>query len=175
MKPLAASRILSSPFNAFPLSLRTGRRRLVKISPWSPAFPPEPPLRVRIPRIVRLLLRYYADVRLLNDVRVRIAATAFPYRPAYRATAGVVELSRFSSIECPRMHRVSDSAGPAATGCITPLFVVPSRQLYTVGAPDFQISELNGWPTYPLSTLHVRSHDRPRMTRGHDGSAHPFM
>ena len=111
-KPLIGYTYPVKSVQCFPLSLRTGRRRLVKISPWSPAFPPEPPLRVRIPRIVRLLLRYYADVRLLNDVRVRIAATAFPYRPAYRATAGVVELSRFSSIECPRMHRVLDSAGP---------------------------------------------------------------
>jgi len=41
--------------------------------------------------------------------------------------------------------------------------------------PEIVISELNGWPTLPLSTLHVRSHDRPRMTRGHDGSAHPFI
>ncbi|MCJ7829211.1 MAG: hypothetical protein MUP81_05675, partial [Dehalococcoidia bacterium] len=31
------------------------------------------------------------------------------------------------------------------------------------------------WPTLPLSTLHVRSHDRPRMTRGHNGAAPPFM
>ena len=37
------------------------------------------------------------------------------------------------------------------------------------------ISELNSRPTLPLSTLHVQPHDCPRMTRGHDGAAIPFM
>ena len=36
---------------------------------------------------------------------------AFPDRSACYLTEAM-EISRFSSIECPRMHRVSDSAGP---------------------------------------------------------------
>jgi hypothetical protein len=73
------------------------------------------------------------------------------------------------------MLRVSDSAGPgsvwlyrAATRGAFPTVVRGRR-------PEGVISELNGWPTLPLSTLHVQSHDRPRMTRGHNGAAPPFM
>src|SRR4030042_1942102 len=65
--------------------------------------------------------------------------------------------------------------GRSTTGCITPLPVVPSLYVVRGGRPEGVISELNGWPTLPLSTLHVRSHDRPRMTRGHNGAAPPFM
>jgi len=124
---------------------------------------------------VRLLLRYYADVRLLNSVHVRITATGLPLPSRRLFSAGTAELSRFSNIECPRMHRVSDSAGPdndwldnAVARNAFPVVVRGRR-------PGQVISEFNGWPALPLSTLHVRSHDRPRMTRGHDGSAHPFM
>ena len=52
------------------------------------------------------------------------------------STLDAAELSRFSNIECPRMHRVSDSAGPDNDWLITPLPVGPSRSLYAVGAPD---------------------------------------
>jgi len=73
------------------------------------------------------------------------------------------------------MHRFSDSAGlgydwldnAVARGAFP--FVGLGRR------PGWVISELNGWPARPLSTLHVRPRGRPRMTRGHDGSAHPFM
>ncbi len=82
---------------------------------------------------------------------------------------GTAKLSRFSNIERPRMLRVSDSAGPvsdwlyrAATRGAFPTVV---RGRHPIGV----ISELNGWPTLALSTLHVQSHDRPRMTRGHNG------
>jgi hypothetical protein len=124
---------------------------------------------------VRPLLRYYADVRLLGSVHVRITASGLPLPSRLLFSAGAAELSRFSNIECPRMHRVSDSAGPgndwlgnAVARSAFPTVVRGRR-------PGQVISELNGWPALPLSTLHVRSHDRPRMTRGHDGSAHPFM
>ena len=73
------------------------------------------------------------------------------------------------------MLRVSDSAGPVSDW----LYNAAVRGAFpTVGRgrrPEGVISELNGWPTLPLSTLHVRSHDRPRMTRGHNGAAPPFM
>src|SRR4030042_2001560 len=65
--------------------------------------------------------------------------------------------------------------GRPTTGCITPLPVVPSLSVVRGRRPEGVISELNGWPTLPLSTLHVRSHDRPHMTRGHNGAAPPFM
>ena len=46
-------------------------------------------------------------------------------------------ISRFSCIECPRMHRVSDSAGQwATTRCMTPHTVLPSPSSYKVGTPE---------------------------------------
>lgn len=89
--------------------------------------------------------------------------------------AGAAELSRFSNIECEHMHRVSDSAGPnndwldsVAARSAFPSVVRGRR-------PGLVISEFNGWPMLPLSTLHVQPRDRPRMTQCHDGSTHPFM
>ncbi|MBN1843105.1 MAG: hypothetical protein JW883_12610 [Deltaproteobacteria bacterium] len=95
-------------------------------------------------------------------------------------------ISRFSCIKCPRMHRVSDSAGPVANSVtITPHTVLPSLPSDEVGTPEWVILELNTRPVehpdlsgrLPLSTLHVSrvARDCPRMTRGHDGSATPFM
>ena len=90
-------------------------------------------------------------------------------------TTGAAELSRFSNIERLRMLRVSDSAGPGSNW----LYRAATRSAFTTVVrgrrPEGVISELNGWPTLPLSTLHVQSHDRPRMTRGHNGAAPPFM
>jgi len=63
-------------------------------------------------RFVRPLLRYYADVRLLSGVHVRITATGLPLPFRLLTPAEAAELSRFSNIERPRMLRVSDSAGP---------------------------------------------------------------
>jgi len=37
---------------------------------------------------------------------------AFPYRPAATYSAGTAEISRFSNIEHPHMHRVLDSVEP---------------------------------------------------------------
>jgi len=100
---------------------------------------------------------------------------AFPVRPTESFSAGDPELSRFSNIERPRMHRVSDSAGPDTNWLdnadVRSAFPSVGRGRH----PGLVISELNGWPTLPLPTLHVQPRDRPRMTRGHDGSAHPFM
>ena len=64
-------------------------------------------------RFVRPLLRYYADVRLLGSVHVRITATGLPL-PSRPLPTGAAELSRFSNIERLRMLRVSDSAGPVS-------------------------------------------------------------
>ena len=116
----------------FPLSPCTGRRRPCQNSPWSPAFPPEPPPRRGRPRrIVRLLLRYYADVRLLGNVHARIVATGLPLPSRRNLPAGTAELSRFSNIERKHMHRVSDSAGP---GHDSPKSLVASRIAFPIVA-----------------------------------------
>jgi len=84
-------------------------------------------------------------------------------------------ISRFSCIECPRMLRVSDSAGPVNDSLNNAAHCVAFPAVQRGRHPGGVISELNGWPTLPLSTLHVQPHGCPRMTRGHDGSATPFM
>ena len=109
---MAALPILSSPFNAFSCLC-------VQVADNSPEFP----LVIGLPsrasamawetrRFVRLLLWYYADVRLLSCVHVRLPVSDLPLPSRHLLAAGAAELSRFSNIECPRMHRVSDSAGP---------------------------------------------------------------
>jgi len=61
-------------------------------------------------------------------------------------------------------------------GWFTPLSVLPSLPDHVVGTPDEVISELNGWPTLPLSTLRRLLADSRCMTRGgHNGAASPFM
>lgn len=58
-------------------------------------------------------------------------------------------ISRFSCIECPRMLRVSDSAGPVGDS----LYNATHRVAFPIVAqgrhPGTVISELNGWPTLP--------------------------
>ena len=104
--------------------------------------------------------KFVSLFRLLSSMYVRIAATGLP---------------RFSNIKCPRMLSVSDSAGPDNDWLINAVAPGAFTTVERGRHPGLVISELNGWPTLPLSTVHVRSHDRPRKTRGHDGSAHPFM
>jgi hypothetical protein len=83
--------------------------------------------------------------------------------------------SRFSHIECSRMHRVSDFAGPVFDSLRNAVHRVAFPTRSRSRHPGRVISELNGWPALPLSTLHVQAHGHPRMTRGHDGAASPFM
>jgi len=173
----AASRILSSPFNAF-------SRLCVQVADHCPEFPlgHRPFLRnlrhgmgiIPLCSAPSLVLRrcQTAQQRPCKDYGHRPSLTVPPLNSAEAA-----ELSRFSNRERLRMLRVSDSAGPvndslpiaAARGAFPT--VVRGRR------PEGVISELNGWtvPRNAGSTLHVRSHDRPRMTRGHNGAAPPFM
>jgi hypothetical protein len=171
----AASRILSSPFNAF-------SRLSVQVADDFPEFPlgHQPSLR-SLRDSVGNTLSCSAPSSVLRRCQTaqQRACKACGHWPSLTVPpiipAEAVELSRFSNIECPRMHRFSDSAGPGNDWLVNAVahgafpFVVRGRR------PGQVISELNGWPAFPLSTLHVRSHGRPRMTRGHDGSAHPFM
>ncbi len=172
----AASRILSSLFNAF-CCLR------VQVADDSPEFPlgHRPSLRnlrhdvgntpfCSAPSSV-LRRCQTAQQRACKDCGHWPSLTV----PPCYFKAGAAELSRFSNIECKHMHRVSDSAGPnndwldsVAARSAFPSVVRGRR-------PGLVISEFNGWPMLPLSTLHVQPRDRPRMTQGHDGSAHPFM
>jgi len=73
------------------------------------AFPPSPP---PLDSLVRRFLRYYATVRLPETVHRRLAALAFPTRPA-SSIAGVLRTSRFPRKVFPCMYRVSDRAEPA--------------------------------------------------------------
>jgi len=172
----AASRILSSPFNAYPCLC-------VQVADDFPEFPLGHPPSLRNLRhnvgntpfcsVPSQVLRrcQTAQQRAYKDCGRRPSLTV----PQGYFPAGAAELSRFSNIECPRMLRFLDSAGPGDDW----LNSVVSHSAFPASArgrhPGTLISELNGWPALPLSTLHVQSHDCPRKTRGHDGSAHPFM
>ena len=82
-------------------------------SPWSAAFPPQPPLAVS--RLVRLLRRYYATVRLPATVPGGLMAHRFlpPVRGFPAAHRDGV--SRFSRVEFLCLRGVFDSAGPRCT------------------------------------------------------------
>ena len=73
-------------------------------------------------------------------------------------------ISRFSCIECPRMLRVSDSAGPVGDS----LYIATHRIAFPIVAqgrhPGTVISELNGWPAFPpvnasRATSRLSAHD----------------
>ena len=82
-------------------------------SPWSAAFPPQPPLAVS--RLVRLLRRYYATVRLPATVPGGLMAHRF--LPPVRGfpAADNDGASRFSRVEFLCLRGVFDSAGPRCT------------------------------------------------------------
>ena len=110
---LPLSLVSCQSVQCLPLSLRTGRRRLSRISPWSSAFPLEPPPQHG--EHAALFGSFFGTTPMsdcstacMQGLRPR----AFPYRPACCFSAGAAELSRFSNIECPRMLRFYDSAGP---------------------------------------------------------------
>jgi len=98
-----------------------------------------------------------------------------PTDPIHTFASDAAELSRFSNIECPRMHRFFDSVGPGNDWLVNVATYGAFPRVVLGRRPGWVISELNSWPALPLSTLHVRPRGRPRMTRGHDGSAHPSM
>ena len=170
-----ASRILSSPFNAY-------SRLRVQVADNCPEFPlGHRPFLRNLRHDMGIMPPCSAPSSVLRRCQTarQRPCKNYGHRPSLTVppcnTTGAAELSRFSNIERLRMLRVSDSAGPgndwlyrAATRGAFPT-VVRGRH------PEGVISELNGWPTLPLSTLHVQSHDRPRMTRGHNGAAPPFM
>jgi len=171
----AASRILSSPFNAY-------SRLRVQVADHCPEFPlgHRPSLRnLRLDMGIMPPCSAPSSVLRRCQTAQQRPCKDYGHGPSLTVpppnTAEAAELSRFSIIERLRMLRVSDSAGPVSDW----LYRAATRGAFpTVGRgrrPEGVISELNSWPTLPLSMLHVRSHDRPRMTRGHNGAAPPFM
>lgn len=80
-------------------------------SPWSPAFPPAPPpLVTQFCSALSLVLRrcLTSQQRTRQDYGHRPSLTD----PPTCLPTGTAEISRFSNIECPRMLRFFDSAGP---------------------------------------------------------------
>src|SRR5438094_4438013 len=69
------------------------------------------PLRVRLPGLVRGLLRDYRSVRLPRSVRHRRASLDFPMRPEATAALGGRGISRFPCEVFPYVLGVSDRAG----------------------------------------------------------------
>src|SRR6266481_5103053 len=69
------------------------------------------PLRVRLPGLVRGLLRYYWSVRLPRSVRHRRMSLDFPMRPKATAARGGLGISRFPREVSAYVHGVSDRAG----------------------------------------------------------------
>ena len=73
------------------------------------------------------------------------------------------------------MLRVSDSAGPVGDSLYNAIHRVAFPIVAQGRHPRTVISELNGWPTFPLLTLRHAITGHRRIARGHDGSATPFM
>src|SRR4029077_9988338 len=74
-----------------------------------------PPLRSRLPGVVRELLRYSRSVRLPRSVHHRRTSLDFPMRPTATAALGVPGISRFPFEVLPYVHRVCDRAGLQCT------------------------------------------------------------
>lgn len=120
-----------------------GRRHLVPLG----CLPFLHSLRRQVlPGIVRLLLGYYADIRLPTSVHDRPAAFGLP-GPSFLAIFG----RNLWDLPVP-VHgvsargRVSNGAGPGNDSRISLFPVLPSASLNSVGVPDKLISPLNSWP-----------------------------
>jgi len=79
-------------------------------------------------------------------------------------TRPVRGISRFSCIECPRMLRVSDSAGPMGDSLSNAAHCVAFPAVRRGRHPGEVISELNGWPALPpvnasRATSRLPAHD----------------
>ena len=135
---------------------------IVRISPWSTAFPPASPQLVAqscsIPSQV-LCRCPTSQQRTCQDYTPQ----ALPDRPA-TTQPGTAEISRFSHIACPRMHRVFDSAGPTDDSLYNAACRVAFPHVVQGRHPKMVISELNGWPALPpvnasRATSRLPAHD----------------
>ena len=157
------------------LSLRTASSRLYRNSPWSPAFPPAPP-----PLVNQFCSAPSSVLRrcLTSQQRTRQVYGHRPFLtdPPACLPTGTAEISRFSNIECPRMLRFFDSAGPISGSLrLSPpsSCCLPHRS--TRSAPRMgDFGALCLACVFPCRTLHVQPRGCPRMTWGRDGAATPF-
>jgi hypothetical protein len=149
---------------------------LFRNSPRSPAFPPRPPP-----------LKHFQPCSAPSSVLCRCLTSpqrscrACGHRPSptplvHHCLPETMEISRFSSIECPRMHRVSDSAGPGENSlsnailqcCLPPRTTRSASRMGDFGAQWLAC-------VFPCQLPHVWPRGYPHMTRGHNGAASPFM
>jgi hypothetical protein len=117
--------------------------------------------------VVRMVHRYYAAVRLLEDVHTGRAACAFARRPA--ASTGVSEVSRFSCRKCLGVSGVYDYAGRAGTRASVPglCCLPPVRRRRR---PDCAFSKPNTQPTYSPVYASLYASRRPAQNSGPSGS-----
>lgn len=96
--------------------------------------------------------------------------SSIPNRPYAACAAGRPRDLPGSGEEVPNVRRVSDCAGPAGRSRGTRPSASPSSG-WTDSAPrSYPYRSSIPRPLVPLSTLHVRPRDRPRMTRGRGDS-----
>ncbi len=178
---LAAIRILSSPINAYNLSLSIVGSRHIQNFPWPAAFPPaSPQLVAQFCSKPSQVLRHCptSQQRTCQDYTPQ----AFPDRPA-KAKTGAVDISRFSCIECPRMLRVSGSAEPTLDSLYSVLCRIAFPHVVQGRHSKLVISELNGWPALPpvnasRATSRLPAHDSgPQWSSFsfHVGLFHPLL
>jgi len=165
----------------FILSLSIGCSRHIQNFPWPAAFPPASP-----PLVAQFCSRPSQVLRRCPTPQQRTCQDytpqAFPDRPAQTKT-GTVAISRFSCIECPRMLRVSDSAGPTCDSLSSVSCRVAFPHVVQGRHPKRVISKLNGWPALPpvnasRATSRLPAHDSGPQWSGfsfHVGLFHPLL
>ena len=136
-----------------------------------------PTVRRSLQSFVPMVRRYYGSVRLLIVVHHGVTALALPTRLAGPYPASDDEISRFSRMELPRMHRVFDRAGPGAGLAIAPRPVLPSVPVTTSAPQKLDFAARCPGLRFPCQRFAPRPggravcpRGRERMTRGHDGS-----
>ena len=140
----AASRILSSPCNVFPCRCVQVTVVLSRIS-----FGHRPSLRSLRQRFHSFLFGSFLGTMPMSDFSAACMSGSYAVRflrPIHSTAMDAAETSRFSCIECPRMLRVFDSAGPVLDSLDNVMHRVAFPTVVQGRRPRGVISELNGWP-----------------------------
>ena len=117
---------------------------------------------------VRLLLWYYAFVRLLIRVRAHRLALPFLSRPELPLQERM-RSPRFRTKDLTTCSGSPTAQGPPNTWPLTCWVMLSSASLNCIDTPECWFRSSIPGPWSPLSTLHVCPHGEPRMTRGRDG------
>lgn len=117
---------------------------------------------------VRLLLWYYALVRLLIRVRAHRLVSPFLSRPEVPLRERM-RSPRFRAKDVTTCSGSSTARDPPNTWPLTGWVVWSSASLNCIDIPECWFRSSIPGPWSPLSTLHVCPHGQPRMTRGRDG------